>query len=418
MVQGRASFPDGGRTWDDLEEAMTGKSRNDIDWQRGRAPNFVFFNNQETYEIGRRAYFQFFTENALGGSRAFLGIGEMERQVLDYGLDLFLAPQGADGAFTNGGSESIFLAVKAARDFHRATRSSSSSRLNLVMPDTAHAAFDKAAAVMDLDIRRAPLTDDKRVDVDAMSRLIDGNTMLLVGSAPCYPHGVVDPIAAISELAISSGIWLHVDACVGGWIAPFFQRIGRATPYFDFRFPGVRSISADLHKFGFCPKPASTVFYRSAADKERALFVADAWPGGVYRTATLAGTRPAGGVAAAWAVLNHLGSAGYERAASELAAMVDAYVTDISAIDGLEFWAVPDLSIINFGSNAYDINAVADGMASRGWLPGLTRRPKGLHLMMSLFHAPVRDEYVRDLREAVAQAQRGAAEPAKIVATY
>jgi sphinganine-1-phosphate aldolase len=418
LIKGRASFPDGGRTWDDLKEAMIGKSRDDIDWQRGRAPNFVFFNNQETYEIGRRAYFQFFTENALGGSRAFLGIGEMEKQVLDYGLDLFLAPQGADGAFTNGGSESIFLAVKAARDFHRSTRSTTSARLNLVMPDTAHAAFDKAAAVMDLDIRRAPLTADKRVDVEAMSKLIDGNTMLLVGSAPCYPHGVVDPIGAISELAVSSNIWLHVDACVGGWIAPFFQRIGRPTPYFDFRFAGVRSISADLHKFGFCPKPASTVFYRNAADKERALFVADAWPGGVYRTATLAGTRPAGGVAAAWAVLNHLGSAGYERAAMELATMVDAYVADITAIEGLEFWAQPDLSIINFGSSTYDINAVAEGMASRGWLPGLTRRPKGLHLMMSLFHAPVREEYVNDLRQAVAKVQQGAAGPAKILATY
>ncbi|MBP0440031.1 pyridoxal phosphate-dependent decarboxylase family protein [Tianweitania sediminis] len=417
MTTTRASFPEGGRGWNELQQAMRATSSGDIDWKRGRSPLFVFLNDAETYEIGRKAYFEYFSENALGGSRAFFGIGKMERDVIDYGLSLFSAPDDATGVFTNGGSESIFLAVKAARDAHRA-RVGSTGSMNIVMPDTAHAAFDKAANAMDLEIRRASLRADKRVDVEAMEQLVDGNTVLLVGSAPCYPHGVIDPIEEISSLAVRLNIWMHVDACVGGWIAPFFTRIGRPTAPFDFRYPGVRSISADLHKFGFCPKPASTVFYRSLEDQQRATFVCDQWPSGVFRTATLSGTRPAGAIAAAWAVLNHLGTSGYERAAHNLASMVDAYVDDINGIPELEFWAKPEVSIINFGSKELDIFEVAEGMAARGWLPALTRRPKGLHLMMSLFHEPVRDEFIADLRASVADVKRGSTGTPKIEATY
>lgn len=397
---------------------MAERTGGDIDWRRGRTPLFVFFNDEDTYQVGRKAFFEYFSENALGGTRAFFGIGQMEREVLDYGLSLFNAPDDAKGVFSGGGSESIFLAVKAARDAYRARHGKALRRLNIVMPDSAHAAFDKAANAMDLDIRRSPLTADKRADAAAMEELIDSATILLVASAPCYPHGVIDPVEEIAELAVRQEIWLHVDACVGGWIAPFFSRIGRPLRAFDFRFPGVRSISADLHKFGFCPKPASTLFYRSVEDQERAMFVCEDWPAGVFRTATLAGTRPGGAVAGAWAVLNHLGVQGYEKAARQLAAMTDAYVSDIGEIDELEFWAKPDLSIINFGSRSVDIYAVAEQLSERGWLPALTRRPKGLHQMMSLFHEPVRPDYIADLKQAVAHVRDTASQSQGIAATY
>lgn len=414
----RLPFPSGGMQWEALQSAMAERTGGDIDWRRGRAPLFVFLNDQETYEIGRKAFFEYFSENALGGSRAFFGIGQMEREVLDYGLSLFNAPADGKGVFSGGGSESIFLAVKAARDAYRARHGKALRRLNIVMPDTAHAAFDKAANAMDLDIRRAPLSPDRRADVRAMEEMIDSATILLVGSAPCYPHGVIDPIEEIADVAVRHDVWLHVDACVGGWIVPFFARIGRPVRAFDFRFPGVRSISADLHKFGFCPKPASTLFYRSVEDQERAMFVCDDWPSGVFKTATLAGSRPGGAVAGAWAVLNHLGVEGYEKAARRLAAMADAYVRDISEIEELEFWARPDVSIINFGSNVIDIYAVAEQLSERGWLPALTRRPKGLHQMMSLFHEPVRPEYIADLKQAVASVRASSLRSQGIAATY
>lgn len=419
MNEARTPFPTGGRTWEDLHKDMRGRTADDLDWRGGRTPLFVFFNDQETYDIGRKAYFEFFSENALGRKRAFFSIQSMETEVLDFGLDLFSAPEGSTGAFSSGGSESILLAMKAARDSLRArTGVKRGEVLNIVMPMTAHPAFDKAADVLDLDLRRAPLNPDRRVDPLAMRPLIDERTVALVGSAPCFPHGVVDPIEELSALALETETWLHVDACVGGWMAPFFSRIGRATPNFDFRFPGVRSISADLHKFGFCPKPASTIFYRDADDLARASFVSDSWPNGRFETPTLVGTRPGGAVAGAWAVLNHLGASGYEDAARRLSEMTDKYVAGIRAIDGLEMWAEPDLSIINFGARDVDMFVVAERMFERGWLSALTREPKGMHAMMSLLHEPARETYLHDLRECVDIVRNAAQSASTLSAEY
>ena len=191
-------------------------------------------------------------------------------------------------------------------------------------------------------------------------------------------------------------------------MAPFFTMNGRATPHFDFRYAGVRSISADLHKFGFCPKPASTVFFRDAADMARATFVADAWPSGRFETSTLVGTRPGGAVAAAWAVLNHLGTAGYRDAARRLAEMVDLYVADVEAL-GFRMIARPDLSIIAFTSETEDMFAVAKELGTHGWLVGQTRRPPGIHAMMSLFHAPAREAFISNLATSLDRVRGGGA---------
>lgn len=405
----RSPFPDGGRPWEDLSAEMAKRSARDADIVGGRAPAYYFFAEDETYEIGKKAFNAYFSQNALG-NRVFPGLQSMEMDVLDYGLGLFSAPEGAHGVFSSGGSESIFLAMKSARDAHRAkAKVGRETPLNLVVPITVHPAFDKAALAMDIEMRRAPLRPDRRVDVDAMRALIDANTMALVGSAPCFPHGVIDPIEELSRLAIEKGTWLHVDACVGGWMAPFFTRIGRATPHFDFRFPGVRSISADLHKFGFCPKPASTVFFRNKEDAERSAFRADSWPSGAFMTETLVGTRPGGAVAGAWAVLNHMGTRGFESLATNLARMVDAYVAGIKAIPGLEMWAVPDLTIINYGSQELNMQAVAKQMMQKGFLPSLTRAPAGLHAMLAMQHEPVRELYLQSLRESVEAVRAGTA---------
>lgn len=419
MTRQRLPFPLGGRGWEDLKAEMTGRTKGDVDWRKGRTPLFVFYCDDETYEVGKKAFFEFFTENALGGKRAFHSIGGMERDILDFGLSLFDAPAGAEGAFTTGGSESIFLALKAARDKLRAEKGfrPGEDRLNLVMGITAHPGFDKAAQAMDIEIRRGPTDAEKRIGAESLRGLIDDRTIAIVGSAPCFPHGVVDRIDELSDLALDAGVWLHVDACVGGWLAPWFTTIGRSTPRFDFRFPGVRSISADLHKFGFCPKPASTVFYRDADDLERAKFDADAWPNGRFVTATLAGTRPGGAVAASWAVLNHLGESGYCRVARNLSSMIDAYVEGVEKL-GYRMIAKPDFSIINYTRDDVDVFAVAELMTERGWLPGLTRNPKGFHSMMSMLHDAPRQEFLDDLAWATDKVMAGAAEKATIEATY
>lgn len=414
----RANYPEGGATWESLKSQMDDMRTDDVDWKNGRVPLYVFHNDAATLDIGKRAFMEYFSENALGRKRAFLSVQKMEQDVLDFGLSLFKAPSQGHGVFTSGGSESILLAMKAARDVWRAAHPGLKERLNLVMPISGHPAFDKACSLMDIDIRRAPLGPDCRVDIDALAGHVDDFTMAIVGSAPCFPHGVFDDISALSDLAESKGLWLHVDACVGGWLAPFFARIGRPTPDFDFRFPGVRSISSDLHKFGFCPKPASTVFFRSAGEHEEAVFVADHWPSGRFETSTLVGTRPAGSVASAWAVLNHLGSEGYSDVAARLGATVDRYVAEIEAIEGLRMVAQPELSIINFTSDDVDMGLVADAMKFRGWLPGMTRAPKGLHIMLSMFHAPALESYTADLKQAVVNARNNAAGTAKSDAVY
>ncbi|MBS0333897.1 MAG: aminotransferase class V-fold PLP-dependent enzyme, partial [Proteobacteria bacterium] len=236
----RAAFPAVGRPWLELQQDMRARTAGDADWRGGRTAIFFFMANQEAYEVGKRAFMEHFSENALGAGRAYPGIATMEAEVIDYGLGLLHAPAGGRGVFTTGGTESILLAVKAAREAHRAkTGAGPRDALNIVMPISGHPAFDKAALLMDVEIRRAPLTADRRVDVEALKGLIDANTMMILGSAPCFPHGVIDPIAELSRVAVEAGVWLHVDACVGGWIAPFFERIGRGTPVFDFRHPGV-----------------------------------------------------------------------------------------------------------------------------------------------------------------------------------
>jgi len=222
---------------------------------------------------------------------------------------------------------------------------------------------------------------------------------------PCFPYGVVDPVPALSDLALSRDLWLHVDACVGGYFAPFARELGRPIPQFDFALPGVMSLSADLHKFGFTPKPASTVLYRDADRFAAQGFDLNVWPNGRFATATIVGTRPGGGVAGAWAVLTYLGREGYLALAERLLAMKDAYVAGIEAIGGMRMFGRPDLSIIAFGDPALDMGSVASGMQARLWVPGLVQDPPGLHMMMSLLHEPARPRYLQDLEAAVREAK-------------
>jgi glutamate/tyrosine decarboxylase-like PLP-dependent enzyme len=271
---------------------------------------------------------------------------------------------------------------------------------------------------MDLEVRRAPVTGDLRMDLAAVDALIDDDTIMIVGSAPNFPFGMIDPIADLGKIAERRGVWLHVDACVGGSLAPFVRMSGRKLVDFDFAVPAVASLSADLHKFGFCPKPASTVFYRGADKAKHHAFDADVWPNGRFLTSTIVGTRPAGGVAGAWATMQFLGTDGYTRIAAKLMDFVDAYQAAIRATEGLKILGTPDLSIVSFGSDELDIFGVAELMSEKGWLPGLTQKPKGIHRMMSMFHEPVLDTYLDDLRAAVGVVRQAPPVDAGIRATY
>lgn len=414
----RIPFPAKGRGHDEILAEMRAMKAGDADWQHGRTPLYVFKATQEAYEMGRDAFFEFFTENALGARRAFTSVKRMEDEVIQSALDLLHAPAEATGFMTTGGTESIIQAVQTCRDWSRARRKDPAHRGNIVTSDSAHPAFNKAAKLMDLEVRRVPTSPDLRADVAAIGAAIDRDTIMIVGSAPSFPHGVIDPIAELGALALKRDVWLHVDACVGGYIAPFVKELGFDVPDFDLGVAGVCSLSADLHKFGFCPKPASTVFYANEDKARHHAFEFSDWPNGRFATNTIVGTRPAGGVAAAWATFQFLGRPGYRDIAARVMKMVERYKEGVQSVGGLEICGKPHLSIVAFGAEDIDVFRVSEVMAVKGWIPGLVQRPRAIHRMMSLIHADSMDEYLADLRAAVGVVRQEGDVKATIKATY
>ena len=376
---------------------MREMAKGDVKWRDGRTGMYIFNAGEDVERVQKAAYAMFSAENGLGPA-AFPSIAQMEREVLAIGLSLLNAPEGAGGSMTSGGTDSIFLAVKTARDHARATKGMT-GQLNIVTPASVHPAFDKAGMVMDIEVRRVPVKD-YLADVSAMEAATDANTLMLVGSAPCFPFGLIDPIEALGELALRKDVWLHVDACVGGYIAPFVRMNGVDLPAFDFSVPGVRSISGDLHKYGYASKGASTVFFHEEGMKDFMMFDAGPWPLGRMITPTLAGTRPGGAIAAAWAVIHHLGIDGYREKqgmVTEARAKIEAGVTKL----GFKVLGKPQLGIVAFAHPAVDALRVYAQMHKRGWFTAALLEPRALHLMLSPKHNEVADQYLADLEASL-----------------
>ena len=395
-------LPATGTDWPTLKARMAEYVTGDVAWRDGKTAVYVFNAGPEVERVQKEAYTAFMSENGLGPA-AFPSLARMEAEVVGFGLSLLHGPQDAVGTITSGGTDSITMALKAARDFARKEKGVVGP-LNIVLPRSAHPAFDKAAAVMEIEVRRTPL-NAYLADPEAMAAVCDAATVMIVGSAPCFPYGLIDPIAALSDLAIARDLWLHVDACVGGYIAPFVRMNGEDIPPFDFELPGVRSMSADLHKYGYCAKGASTVLFRTAALRKFMIFDFRDWPGGRMVTPTLAGTRPGGAISAAWAVMNFLGVAGYR----EKQGLVTATRAKIAAgAEALGFTVLgqPKLGILAFTHPDVDCQAVWGKLRERGWFTSLTTEPKSLHLM-SPFHAEVADTYLTDLAWALGEVRRG-----------
>ena len=396
----RKALPRRGRDWSTLEKELAAMGENDARWRDLRTAVFVFHAGDDVLEVAKSAYAMYQSENGLGAGSAFPSLARMEADVVSIGLRLLNAPEGACGDMSSGGSESIFLALKTRRDEARA-KGADTRGMQVLMPRSAHPAFDKAAAYLDLEVLRVPVGPDYRADVAAMADVATERTLMLVGSAPCFPYGVIDPVEALGELASARDIWLHVDACVGGYFAPFAKMNGVPLPAFDFSVPGVRSISADLHKYGYAAKGASTLFHRSAEQREFQVFSCDAWPVGTMTTATTAGTRPGGAIASAWAVLHYLGEDGYREKARQVIRTRERLEAAIDDIDELRVVGQPRLGLVAYTSDALDIHAVAERLSDREWFSPRLEDPPAIHLMLSPEHARVIDLYIADLREAV-----------------
>jgi len=377
-----------------LEQSMAG----DLAWQEGRTFSLVYGAGAEHLRLLREAYSLFMATNGLGAGRMFKSLATLEGELVSMSAEL-LGGAGCPGNVTSGGSESIILGVRAAHERARAERPRV-TRPTLVLPASAHPAFDKAAHIFGIRNVRTPLTKDYVADVQAMADAVTDDTIGLVASAPNYPFGTMDPVSAIAEIARRHALHLHVDACVGGFALPFLRKLGQPVPSFDFAVPEVSTISADLHKYGFAARGTSLILYRDQALQRRVGFQLDDWAGGPYRTPTMAGSRPGGMIAAAWAVFQHYGEAGFLELNRTMLDTSLRLRRGIEAIPGFHVLGDPAMYVWGFASDTLDVMAVADAMAERHWYLGrqLTT-PPSLHVVLTPIHAPVVDDFLRDLRE-------------------
>jgi glutamate/tyrosine decarboxylase-like PLP-dependent enzyme len=389
--------------------------RDDQDWRGGRVFSLVYSAGDEVHELLQSALSLFSAENGLN-VLAFPSIGTMQHDIICNTATLLGADDPASGGavegyLTSGGTESLLQAVKSARDVARQDRGIDHPQV--VAAESAHAAFTKAADYFDVELIRTPVGADFRVDIDAMADACTDNTIMVVGSAPTYPQGVVDPIVDIAALALDRGILCHVDACMGGFLLPFLTQLGRFSEPFDFRLPGVTSISADVHKYGYASKGVSVILYRTHELARKQLFITTDWLGGFYASTTMAGTRPAGPIAAAWAALMHIGTEGYlelTRTAHDAAQLLRQ---GIESIEGLEVRGDPQGTVMAFGAidpDALDIFAVGERLTAADWYLDRQTRPDSLHATVHAGSAATVPYLVDDLRAAVTAAGSARAE--------
>jgi sphinganine-1-phosphate aldolase len=398
------SLPKHGTPHEELLAQMRERKTADADWRAGKTWSLIYPAGSDVDAVLHDANNLYLFENALNPFK-FPSLADMEKEVVAMTARLLNVPPTGSGVMTSGGTESILQAVRVARD--RAKRERGIKEPTLVIPQSAHPAFAKAAKYFELELIHVPLADDLRADVSKAEQLVDDRTAMLVGSAPNYPHGMVDDIPALAGLAKSRGVPFHTDSCVGGFLLPFMERAGYDVPPFDFRVDGVETMSADVHKYGFCTKGASIVLHRTGDNVlNYQAFMYDDWPGGLYGSLAMAGARPASPVAAAWAVMNFLGEDGYVRLCKQT---IETSRRLRKGFEDAGFTTIGDpvASVMAFGApddGSLDPMAVGDLMDDKGWHLDRQHGPDALHMMVSPEHHTIVDEFLADLNDSVANA--------------
>jgi glutamate/tyrosine decarboxylase-like PLP-dependent enzyme len=345
-------------------DTMKAARDHDVKWREGRVFSLVFNAGDEVSDVLKEAYNLYFSENGLNPT-AFPSLKKFETEVVSMVASLLNGDADVVGNLTTGGTESLLMAVKTARNYTRAARPEIKTP-EVVLPMSAHPAFEKAAEYFDVKMVHVPVREDYRANVAAMEAAITPDTIMLVGSAPSYPQGVVDPIRDLAQVAVKHNLLLHVDACVGGMLLPFARQ--PATPFcFDFAIPGVTSISADLHKYGYAAKGASVILYRNSALRRHMFFSYINWSGGVYVSPTMTGTRPGGPIAAAWAIMNFLGEEGYLRLTNVVMQTVRKIREGIAALPDARVLSNPEMSVLAIASDKLDAYQIGDELTARGW---------------------------------------------------
>lgn len=388
-----------------FEQLNSFKSK-DIPWKSGRVFAYVYEPPAETKQVVGDAYKLYLSENGLDPI-AFSSLLNMERQVVSIVANLLQASEGVVGNFTHGGTESIILAVKTARDYFR-THRPEISRPEMILPISAHAAFHKAAHYLGIEMRLIPIDPTTyAVDTEAVRQAINPNTILIVGSAPNYSHGVVDDIPTLAALAKEHGVFCHVDACVGGFYLPFARQLGYEIPPFDFSVEGVTSMSCDLHKYGYTAKGASVILYRTAEIRKYQIFTCSNWTGYTIINPVVVSSKSGGNLAGAWAALHHLGTEGYSGLNRTTQKATRAFIEGVGKMAELEVLGKPVMNLVAVASKhpAVSVFSIADMLGERGWhiqtQLASSVSPATLHLNINPANEPHIAELLADLQAVV-----------------
>jgi glutamate/tyrosine decarboxylase-like PLP-dependent enzyme len=394
----KSIWPEKTSTKDQIISELKQMRTKDIRWQDGKCFCLVFHGGDDVYEVMKEAYSMYISENALNPT-AFPSLKKMENEVVSMVKALLGDDKESCGVMTSGGTESILMAVKCAREWAR-DKKPKIKEPEIIAPISVHPAFNKAChyfgiklVTIDVD----PVTF--KADIEEMKAKINSNTIMLVGSSPSYPQGVMDPLVEIGKLALENEILCHSDSCIGGMALGFYREIGIDVVPFDLKVPGVTSLSVDLHKYGYAAKGASVVLYKTRELRKYQFFCTTNWTGGIYISPSALGTRAGGSIAAAWAVMNYLGKEGYHRICRSVFETTNSLISKINSVDGLYILGKPEASLISFGSKNSDIYVVADYMTDRGWHFDKNNVPASIHLTVMYAHAKSVDNFIKDLTE-------------------
>ncbi|GJE92746.1 PLP-dependent transferase [Phanerochaete sordida] len=386
-----------------------GKMDNEIghaEWKHGKISGAVYHGGDDLTKVIVAAFERYCVSNPLHPD-VFPAVRKMEAEIVAMCLRMYNNPTGA-GVTTSGGTESIIMSVKTHRDWARATKGITEPEM--IVPDTAHAAFDKAAAYFNIKVHTMPVDRaTRKVDLNRVSWAINPNTIMLVGSAINFPDGCQDDIVALGKLAQKHHIGMHVDCCLGSFIMPFLEPAGFPVEPFDFRVDGVTAISCDTHKYGFAPKGSSVIMYRNAELRQYQYYVNPSWTGGLYASPSIAGSRPGSIIAGTWAAMQYVGYDGYLKSCREIVGAAKTIAARIKSEFGGKLYVLgnPPASVVAFSSYnpRCSIHEVGDIISHKGWhLNGIVR-PDAIHIAVTRLTVPVVDTFIADLHDAVKEAE-------------
>lgn len=399
------NLPQKGIKNQELLSFMQSQKTGDANWKSGKMWSLVYHKDDTHAQLVKDAFSMFLSENYLN-PMAFKSLKHMEEEVISMTSQMLNGDEDTVGCLTSGGTESIFLAVYTAREAMR-KRKPWLRKPEVIVPESAHVAFEKAAHYLGLKLIKVPIQEDFTADVAAMERKINQRTIMLAASAPHYPQGVVDPIEKLGAIADKKNLFFHVDCCLGGFILPWVEKLGYPIRPFDFRVKGVTTISADVHKFGYAAKGASVLLHRSMKNMRHQFFISTDWSGGIFVSTGFAGTRSGGPIAAAWAAMKSLGESGYLETTRQIMDGAKRLREGITSTEGLQILGNPAISITAFHSvdKALDIYVVADRLEEKGWIVDRQQFPKCIHTTVMPHHLSILEKYIEDLKEAAAYAR-------------